>query len=75
MMSRLSTSSPSPSSITFSPEYEDYGAQEGSLLDVLKETIAEKLGIKTMNNHEKPNIKHDHGLKALVRTTPQTRTL
>jgi hypothetical protein len=46
MMSRLSTSSPSPSSITFSPEYEDYGAQEGSLLDVLKETIAEKLGIK-----------------------------
>jgi len=52
MMSRLSTSSPSPSSITLSPEYEDYGAQEGSLLDVLKETIAEKLGIKTMNKHK-----------------------
>jgi hypothetical protein len=53
MMSCLSASSPSPSSITLSPGYQDYGAQEGSLLDVLKETIAEKLGIKTMNNHEK----------------------
>jgi hypothetical protein len=73
-MSRLSASSPSPSSITLSPGYQDYGAQEGSLLDVLKETIAKRLGIKTMNKHKKPNTKHNHGLKALVRTTPQTRT-
>jgi hypothetical protein len=53
MMSRLSTSSPSPSSITLSPGYQDYGAQEGSLLDVLKETIAERLGIQNNEQAQK----------------------
>ena len=70
-MSYLSASSPSPSSITFSPEYEDYGAQEGSLLDILKEIIAKRLGIKQLTS-TKTKQQAQSWLKALVRTTPQT---